>query len=463
MTFAERRVDQGAKQPAPLKLDKDQEFERRILAKVSWRLMPILILGLFISYVDRANLGVLFSPMAKDLGLSATSFGLAAGLFYIGYLIFEIPSNMAMARFGAKIWISRIMISWGLVTVLLAFAHTETHLYVLRILLGLAEAGFFPGILLYLTFWYPRHALGKSYSLLEIGIPISLALASALTSSLLLLDGALGFAGWRWVFALQGLPAMALGFYILWVLPSSPQTANWLSEEEKKFLLARTTYDASHASGGLRPLGQVFANAAAWLLAALYFSMVIGFWSVTYFLPHIVKERFHVDTIQAGFISALPWLGAAIAIYIIGRTSTATGDRKWHMLFCLAASGAGLWLSAATDSPVLALIGLTFGAAGMQAAVPLFWAMPSAVFPAAIGAIAIAMINSIGNLSGLAGPWLLGFLNDLTGNSRMGLYAMAGFFFVSAILAFVLNSYLAPRQGESASGHVQQVKVPDFA
>jgi MFS family permease len=425
------------------------QLEKQILSKVTWRLMPVLLIGLFISYVDRANLGVLFTPLSRDLGLTAASFGLAAGLFYIGYLIFEIPSNMAMVKFGARIWIARIMISWGLVTVALAAVQGPTSLYVLRIMLGVAEAGFFPGILFYLTLWYPPRALGKSYALLELGIPVSLALASILTSALLVMHGFAGIAGWRWVFIVQGLPAILLGIYIFAVLPDGPAKAKWLTAEEKAYLARQLPKPSTNATDELRNLPAVLRSGMAWIFALLYFSMVIGFWSVTYFLPKIVQERFKVGAVDAGMISAIPWAVAAIAIYVVGKNATRTGDRKWHMLVSLLAAGAGLFLSAATATPVLALLGLCMAAAGMQAAVPLFWTMPSAVFRGALAAIAIAMINSLGNTSGLVGPWVLGFFSDLTGSTRTGLYIMSGFFFLSAVLAFILSSLVSRNQNVS--------------
>lgn len=434
------------------------KLERAILRKVSWRLMPILLLGLFISYMDRANLGVLGEPISSDLGLTASAFGLAAGLFYVGYLIFEIPSNMAMVRFGARIWIARIMISWGLVTVMMAFIQGATSLYILRILLGVAEAGFFPGVLLYLTFWYPARALARSYSIFEIGVPVALALASVITSALLVLDGVLGISGWRWAFFLQGVPAILLGIVVFRYLPDRPSKAAWLNQEEKDYLESQVHVPEADSKSDMKALPKILTNAVAWSFALLYFSMLIGFWSITFFLPRIVKERFAVDTIQAGLISSIPWVFAAIAIYVIGKTSAKTGDRKWHLFGCLGAAGIGLALSAAVGSPVLALIGIALGAAGMQASVPLFWSMPSTYFAGAAAAISLAMINSVGNLSGLIGPYILGFFQDATGNSRTGLAIMAVFFFIAAVLAVVMSTLVTRRtavHGASSQAHTR--------
>jgi len=417
----------------------NEQLERSLFHKISWRLMPLLLLGYFISFLDRANVGVLYTPLTKALGLTPSGFGLAAGLFYIGYLVFEIPSNIAITKYGARIWLGRILITWGLVTVALAASQGAKSFYVLRILLGIAEAGFYPGVLFYLTLWYPKHSLHRAYSIFEVCVPIALAVGSIVTSALLLLDGAWGFAGWQWVFVLEGLPAVVLGFYMFKFMPARPQEARWLTADEAKYINQQVAVPVERHESETTLLLKVAKHGLSWVFAALYFSFVIAFWSVTYFLPKIVQERFHVGTIDAGLISAVPWIAAVVVILIVSRTSTRTGNRRWHMFVLLCAAGFGLFLSAYVQSPVIALLGLCLGAAGMQGAVPLFWTMPSLVFRGAMTAIALAMVNSLGNLSGLAGPWILGLLTELTGNSRAGLYVMSGFFF-SALLAFVVST-----------------------
>ena len=434
----------------------DQVLEGRILKKVSWRILPVLLLGFFISFIDRANVGVLYGPLTHALGLTASSFGLAAGLFYIGYLLFEIPSNLAMVKFGARIWLGRILVTWGLVTIALAAAQGVTSFYVLRILLGVAEAGFYPGALFFLTLWYPPRALARAYSIFEVCIPVSLAIGSMLTSTLLLMHGFWSLAGWQWVFILEGVPAVALGVYIFIVLPDRPDKAKWLTLEEARYLNAQLPASKENVEGEWGKVLVIFRSAMAWVFSALYFSFVIGFWAVTYFLPKIVQERFHVGAVQAGFISAIPWVAAAIAILIVAKTSAKAGDRRWHMLVLLGLAGIGLFVSAAVESPVIALFGICLGAAGMQASTPLFWTMPSTVFRGAMTAIALAMINSLGNLSGLAGPWILGVLNEATGNSRVGLYIMSGFFFLSALLAFAVSTSVTRRS--TIGGEVRSVE-----
>jgi sugar phosphate permease len=411
-------------------------IERKIFLKVTLRIIPILILCFFINYIDRANLGVLFSPISKELNLSASAFGFAAGIFFLGYLVFEVPSNMAIVRFGARLWIARIMISWGIVTCLLSATHSVPMLYTLRFLLGVAEAGFFPGVLFYLTFWYPRHLLGQAYLALELSVPVSLALGSVVTAGLLWMDGVAGIAGWRWAFALEGIPAVLMGILVLFILPDNPKQAKWLTQEERDYLLSKTSPDHGHGKADLKELKAVVFDSLTWLYIGLEFSIIIGFWAVTYFLPKIMQERFHVNPVDAGLISSIPWLAAVFGIALVAWTSRKTGDRKWHLLISLLLSAIGLCITAKVDSPVVGLIGLCISAAGVQAAVPLFWTIPVMSFSGARAAIAIAFINSVASTAGLVGPWILGISHDLTGTSRTGLYVMSAFFLVSAFLAF---------------------------
>ncbi|NUY01482.1 MFS transporter [Paraburkholderia youngii] len=444
----------------PERSDMHAAIERKIFRKVTMRIVPILILCFFINYIDRANLGVLFSPISKELHLTASAFGFAAGIFFLGYLVFEVPSNMAIVRFGARRWIARIMISWGIVTCLLAATHSVPMLYTLRFVLGAAEAGFFPGVLFYLTFWYPRHLLGQAYLTLELSVPVSLALGSVVTAGLLLMEGVAGIAGWRWAFALEGIPAIVMGFLVLFILPDGPKQAKWLTQEEQDYLLLRTVSDHGHSKASLSEFKAVVCNPLTWLFIALEFSIIIGFWAVTYFLPKIVQERFHVDPVHAGLISSIPWLAAVAGIALVAWTSRKTGDRKWHLLIVLLLSAVGLWITARVDSPVVGLIGICISAAGVQAAVPLFWTIPAMSFSGARAAIAIAFINSVASTAGLVGPWILGISQDLTGTSRTGLYVMSAFFLISAFLAFQVSQSRSKAEvgrgtsGVSAAGNV---------
>ncbi|GAA4613064.1 MFS transporter [Saccharopolyspora hordei] len=417
------------------------EIERRIYRKLLLRIMPIIMIGMFISYIDRANIGVLAEPMSEDLGLTASAFGLAAGLFYIGYCFMEIPSNMALAKFGARRWIARIMFSWGAVTMLMAAVQNEFTLYVVRIMLGVAEAGFSPGALLFLAMWCPPRILTKAYSLMNLAVPFALATGSVLTSALLSLDGLLGLAGWRWAFLLEGLPALLLAAYIWFRLPSSPTEAHWLSTEEKAYL-AETGVQGNNASAHEpRQLLAVLRRPAAWMFTVLYFCMTIGYWSITYFLPTIVKERFELGAAAAGLVSALPWVFAAVVMLVVARTVTRTGERTWHLTFLQLAGAVGLTIAASTGSAVLALVGVSLAGAGFFGSLSTFQTMQAQAFAGGLAAVALAMVNGLASLSGLAGPYVMGVLKDATGSTDRGLMIMSTFFVAAAIMVNFMSRW----------------------
>lgn len=419
----------------PVSAPVDPVLESRVLRKVAVRVLPLLVVGLFISYVDRANMGVLHADISRDLGLSPSQFGLAAGVFFIGYLFFEIPSNLALVKYGARLWLTRIMLTWGALTMLLATAHTPTMLYIFRILLGIAEAGFYPGVILYLTFWFPRRLANRGNYLFQLAIPFSLAVTSLLTSWMLGMDGVGGIAGWRWVFLLQGLPAVLLGLLFLWKLPERPSKAKWLTKEESTYLEAQTAEQLHGVSHEIKHLPAVLRRPAAWMFTLMYTALCLGFWALTYFMPSIIQTRFGVDARTSGYLSAIPWAATLLVFLFIRWNSKRTGDQKWHIVSLMVIGFAGMLIAAYAGSPVLALVGLTLAAVGMQSAVPLFWTMPAAVFAGVASAIAIAMINSVGNLSGLVGPYLTGRIVEATGTPQIALVLMA---IPLALMAFTI-------------------------
>jgi MFS family permease len=416
----------------------DTKLEDRLFRKLAVRLFPLLILGILIAYMDRANLGVVNAPMSAELGLTATAFGLAAGVFYLGYLFLEVPSNIAMNRFGARIWLSRIMLSWGLVTGAMMFVQDPVSLNISRFLLGAAEAGFYPGIVLYMTFWFPPRLFPKALSIFQIGIPIALAVTTVISAGLLLLDGTLGLSGWRWVFLVQGLSTLVLGAAFLALLPAGPRTAKWLTPDERDYILAHAGDRAGHAHepGAFK---RVAKSGLAWAFAVLYFFLTLSFWTITYWMPAVIKDRFAVGTVEAGLLSAIPWAVCALAMYLIGKSATRTGDRRWHLIGSLLVGGVGLLASTLVDSPVMVLLFLCIAASGSQAGLPLFYSQATSVFLGTVAAVAIAFINSLGNISGFVGPYVIGMLIDLTGSSRIGLMAMSGAFLVSAVLTYLLT------------------------
>lgn len=417
------------------------DIEVRIYKKTLRRVIPVIMLGMFISYIDRANIGVLAGPMSEDLGLSAATFGLAAGLFYIGYCFFEIPSNMAMAKFGARVWLARIMVSWGACTMLMGFVQNDVTLYIVRIMLGVAEAGFSPGALLFLAFWCPPRMLPKTYSMLNLAVPIALAVGSILTSSLLSLDGLFGLAGWRWAFLIEGIPAIALAAYIYLRLPNGPSEAKWLDASEKEYLAKHSAQRPDGPGHEIKYLWAVLRRPAAWAFTILYFCMTIGYWTIAYFLPTIVRSQFDLGFVASGMVSAIPWAFAAVVMILVSKNVSKTGERTWHMTILQMAGAVGLATAALTGNPYLALLGISLAAGGFFGSLPSFNSMPAQVFTAGLAAVALAMINGLASLSGLIGPYLFGFLQDRTGSSETGLLIMSGFFVAAAILVFAMSRW----------------------
>jgi MFS family permease len=434
--------------------------EARVYRKMAVKILPIVMLGMFISYIDRANLGVVAGPLSLDLGLTAASFGLAAGFFYIGYLLFEIPSNMIMAKVGARLWLGRIMLTWGVIVIAMAFMQNDVSLYVMRFLLGVAEAGYSPGVALFLALWFPAYLLPKAYSYLNLAVPFALCIGSVITSSLLALDGLGGLAGWRWVFIIEGIPAIVLSVYIFIALPSTPAKAKWLDADEKAYLEANVTQRSGAGAHELKALPNALRRPSLWVFALTYFTMLIGYWSITYFLPTIVKERFGLGVVASGFVSAIPWVLAAVIMFAVLRSIKRTGDRKWHLTILMAAAAIGLFLGVISGNPFLALLGISIAAAGFFGALSTFQATILQVYAGALAAVSIAFVNSVGNLSGLVGPYILGYLTDSTGSTSAGLIVMAGFFAISAVLIYFLIAWADRKTGglERANGTTRVVQ-----
>lgn len=426
------------------------ELESRVYRKMSIRILPIVMLGMFIAYLDRANLGVIAEPLSLDLGLTAASFGLAAGFFYIGYLVFEVPSNMILAKVGARIWIGRIMITWGIITIAMGFMQNEATLLIMRFLLGLAEAGYSPGVALFLALWYPAHLLPRAYSFLNLAVPFALCVGSIITSTILLMDGVGGIAGWRWVFFIEGLPAVALAIFIFVTMPSNPSKAKWLNSEEKAYLAENVTQQSGSDAHHLKQIPAALRLPSLWVFSITYFFMLIGFWSITYFLPTIVKEQFGLGVVASGFLSAVPWVISALVMFGVLRSIARTGDRKWHLTALMAAASIGLFLGVISGNPFLALLGISIAASGFFGALSTFQATVLQVYAGGLAAVSIALVNAIGNLSGLVGPYILGLLTDTTGSTDSGLIIMAGFFAVAAVLIYFLLAWADRKTGGMA-------------
>ena len=405
------------------------------------RLIPLLALAYLLNYIDRVNVGFASLTMNADLGLSAAAYGLGAGLFFIGYFFFEVPSNVILDRVGARIWIARIMVTWGIVASSTAFIQGEIGFYVVRVLLGIAEAGFFPGIILYLTYWFPRVERARIVALFFLAVPLSSVVGGPLSTWLISVgDGALGFdAGWRFMFFVEGIPAVLLGIAVLWLLPDRPTRARWLPADQAVALEERIAAEDAAAAGQDRGVAAALRDGRVVALSVVYFGIVFGLYVLAFFLPQIVagfEQQFGADysLVEVGLITAVPYAIASVTMVLWARHSDRSGERGLHVAVPAVVGAVAIAGALYMDSPLLVMVCVTVCAIGVFAAIPPFWALPNAFLTGAGAAAGIGLINSFGNLSGFAGPFVAGWLKDLTGDSRAGMWVVAVMMLMSAAI-----------------------------
>ncbi len=416
------------------------ELERSTMARVTWRLLPFLLLLYIISWLDRVNVGFAKLQMNSDLGMSDTAYGFGAGIFFLAYAACEIPSNLMLVRFGARRWIARIMITWGLISAGMMFVQGEMSFYVMRLLLGAAEAGFLPGIVYYLSQWFPRPQRAKAVSWFMIGIPLSIVFGGPLSGWLLGFEGHLGLHGWQWMFLLEGLPAVFLGFVVLGYLTERPSDAKWLTAEQREWL--GRTMEAEHLAAQARhrvSVREVLEHPTVWLLAAIMFCCQTGSYGLTLWVPTIVKGLSGFTNFEVGLISALPYIAAAFGMVLIGRSSDRTGERFMHVAIPTAIGAIGFVFTAILKSPIPAMIALTVAAVGDYGTRGPFWALPGKFLTGSAAAAGIALINAMGAVGGFIGPYAVGYLKDTSGNFESGLFMLAGILLAGSILTLFLR------------------------
>ena len=441
-------------------------FRNRVVRKTAVRLLPFLGLAYFLNYLDRSNIAIANLTMSEDLGLTETAYGLASALFFVGYVVFEVPSNLLLERFGARRWIARIMVSWGLVAAAMAFVVDETSLYIFRILLGIAEAGFFPGVLLYLTYWFPRTVRVRLTGLFMVALPVSSALGSLVSSAIVqYLDGLFGLEGWRLLFLLEGLPTVVLGVIAWFYLTDRPRQALWLTSAEREWLDA--TMAAEQQAAGARGHSSVrnsLKDMRVWALGVVYFSLGYALFALTFFLPAIVKglaKTFNTSysIFETGLIVAIPFSAGAIAMVFWSQHSDRTGERIWHCVLPMLLAAVSIPAALYMNSPFASMAVITLTAIGIYSTFPVFWYLPS-VFLAGSGAAAgIAMVNTFGAMAGFAAPYVTGWLLDLTGSSRAGLWVVGVVTLIGALTLMMLRRRLGAQDADqavapAASGHV---------
>ena len=406
--------------------------------RVSWRLMPFLFLCFVAAYLDRVNVGFAKLQMLADLRFSDTVYGVGAGMFFIGYFIFEVPSNLLMTRTGARLWIARIMISWGLISSAMMFTNSVTTFYVLRFLLGAAEAGFFPGIILYLTYWYPAQRRARMVAVFMSGVAIAGVVGGPLSGWIMkAFDGEHGLSGWQWLFLLEGIPSVLLGIWTLFYLDDGIRAAKWLSEADQRVLEAAIAAD--RVGQQHLPLAQVFKSGKVWLLALVYFLFVMGLYGVSFWLPQLIKNSGVADLFHIGLLTAIPYCVAAVVMVAAARHSDRTGERRWHAACAGVAGALGLVVATAySDNTVIALAALSVATAGILSTFPIFWSLPTAMLGGTAAAAGIAMINSLGNLAGFVSPYLVGAITDATRSTASGIDLLAASLVAGAVLVVAL-------------------------
>jgi len=398
------------------------------VTRVSRRLVPFLFLLYILNFLDRVNVGFAALEMNRDLGFGPAVYGFGAGVFFLGYCLFEVPSNLVLYRVGARLWIARIMVTWGLAASAMMLVHTPWSFYLLRFLLGVAEAGFFPGIIFYLTSWYPARARARAYAWFLAAIPISGVIGGPISGALLGLDGVLGLRGWQWLFLLEGIPSVIVGLLVLALLPDRPRDARWLPAVERAWLESALEAERSHPDSGHGVgLRETLGNPAVWLLGATYFLLIIALYGFALWLPQLIKATGDFTNLEVGVITAIPYAVAAVGMVLVGRRSDRTGERHLHLALPALAGAVGLIAVTRVGSTGALLAALSLTAFGVLGWLGPFWALPTAFLKEEAAAGGIALINSIGAVGGFVGPYLLGEVKQRTGSFTGGLLILAGF------------------------------------
>ncbi|QRE76781.1 MFS transporter [Methylobacterium aquaticum] len=423
--------------------------EAALHRKMMWRILPFLFVCYVISYLDRVNVGFAALTMNKDIGLTATAFGVGAGLFFFGYFIAEIPSNLIMMRVGARIWIARIMITWGLVSAATAFVTGPVQFGIARFLLGLGEAGFVPGVFLYLSLWFPSAVRARATALFLLGIPVANIVGSPISGALIQLEG-FGLKGWQWLLILEAVPAVALGIACLFVLTDRPEKAAWLSPAERNALVAKLAAEkAAIEQKHKMTLAQALRNWRVLMLACINFCAIVGSLGIGLWLPQIIKQL-GLATSLVGVVTAIPYVCGAVAMVVWGRMSDRGSDRTIYPAISLFVGAAALVASAVTPTPVLTIAALCVAVMGINSFVATFWAVPSSFLTGRAAAGGIAMIVSIGNLGGFAGPYMIGLVRDLSGGFTAPLVAVGACLLVGAVLMLAFGRKVRQADGPVA-------------
>jgi MFS transporter, ACS family, tartrate transporter len=429
----------------------DAQTGRATLAKVSRRLIPFMLAMFCVSFLDRVNIGFAALTMRHDLGLTPQAYGLAAGILFVSYTAFEIPSNLILDRVGPRLWLARIMITWGVIAAAGALVFDRYSLYVMRFALGAAEAGFFPGLMLYISRWFPAPQRGRAIALFMVGSPLSVVVGAPASTALLSLGGGLGLAGWQWLFVVEGLPAVALGVVALYWLTDRPEEAQWLAAAQRAWLSETMAREqgAKRAKPGPGSALAVFTHGPTLLLALSKLCTLLAFFGVTLWLPQIIHSFGHITRLETGFLTSLPYACAAIGSILAGRSSDRSGRRGMYVALPAFAGALGFLGAALTATPWVAMSALCVAATGLWISNTLFWTLPTALLTGTPAAAGLALINSVGNFGGFFGAILTGWVRAATGSYAWALCILGGFLAVSGVLALTVARRI---EGPPAAG-----------
>lgn len=430
---------------SPVALPVDEE--KRLYRKITWRLIPFLMFCYVAAYIDRVNVGFAKLQMLDELNFSETVYGLGAGIFFIGYFLLEVPSNLILRKVGARVWIARIMLTWGVISASFVWVTTPTQYYVLRFLLGAAEAGFYPGVIYYLMSWYPSNRRSQIIALFMVAIPVAGMLGGPISGWIMsAFHHTHGYSGWQWMFFLEALPSIVLGIATLFVLDSSPDKAKWLTDSEKAHIAKQLEVPPNLHAQVLSSVGHMFRDPRMLLLSLIYFCVIMGQYGLTFWMPTLIKASGVTGVLNIGLLSAVPYVVAIVAMLSFGRSSDRTGERRWHVIIPMLMGAAGyLVVAMAGHNVPLALLGLSLAAAGVITPGPLFWAMPSAFLVGSAAAAGVAAINAFAGLAGFVSPYFIGWLRDLTQSSTIAMYVSAVVLVAGALLVLTIPAKLVNR------------------
>ncbi len=424
--------------------------------RIAWRILPFLFVLYVVAFLDRVNVGFAKLQMAADVGLSDMAFGFGAGVFFLGYCLFEIPSNMMMQRVGARLWIARIMVVWGIISTSMMFVSTPTSFYILRFLLGVAEAGFYPGIVLYLTYWLPSYAQSQGLACLSLGVGFAGVIGGPLSGWIMQTFASMhGLAGWQWLFLLEGLPAVLLGIVVFFYLDDRPGKVRWLSAAQNAKVVAdldrqRREHEQAGATHTLR---SAFRHRALWCLVFVNFALLCGTYGVSFWLPQIIRNLGEQTLLETGLLSAVPFAVGSVCMLLVGKHSDRTRERRWHASLSILAACLGLALSATFhNQPLLCLASLCLAMAGSLSAFNVLWAIPGTLLTGAATGVGIALMTTVGNLGGYASPFMMGWIKQSSGHLEYGLFILAALNLAAALVMARVRSQAGPVAAVGTAG-----------